>query len=133
MALPNKVEDAGFFSDLLPSKWTSAPVLFDMALLEGTSGVSSESAYAGDDWSGPEEKSVSMARWGVVKEELRNWTGGLPPGVEKRWVCPSGLRRAGNEGFVGDSSWLDGPIDTTYQLALTFGAHHLYTNASGLC
>ena len=47
------------------SKCAIAALVFDITPLAGGSGVASESAFAGDDCSGPEEKSVSIVLCGV--------------------------------------------------------------------
>ena len=69
--------------------------------------MSSESAFAGEDCSGPEERSASKGRCGVVKEGgLRNWTGGFFEGVE-------GVRGGlGTQSLLGESRELADPVKT---------------------
>lgn len=82
-----------FFSYLVFSKCVKAPLAFDSAPLAGGSGVASESAFAGDDCSGPEEKSVSIVFCGVrgcSKEGLRIGCGcGSFVGESKKLAEPS--------------------------------------------
>ena len=59
-----------------------APLLLDNTLRAGGSGVSSVSAFAGDDCSALEEKSSPVDLWGVVKGQLRKEKGGFVEGVE---------------------------------------------------
>lgn len=64
------------------------------------SGVSSVSAFVGDDCSAPEEKSTSVAFCGVVKGKFRKENGGFVEGVDgERKICDS-----------------DGPVDSTAPL-----------------
>ena len=92
-----------------------APLVFDSAPLAGGSGVASESAFAGDDCSGPEEMSVSIVLCGVR-------------GCSKNGLCIG----CGSETFVGESRKLAEPI---YILPLVDFLKHLlsgvmYTYAS---
>ena len=68
--------DNCFLSDLLPPdlNWTSEDRIFEALVREGISGVSSLSPMIpGESWfSGPDEKSVSICRCGVVNDGLRN-------------------------------------------------------------
>lgn len=59
-----------------------APLLLDNTLGADGSGVSSVSAFTGDDGSGPEEKSASIDFCGVVKGKLRKEKGGFVGGVD---------------------------------------------------
>ena len=59
------LSEGSFFSYLVFSKRVKAALVFDSAPFAGGSGVASESAFAGDDCSGPEEKSVSIVLCGV--------------------------------------------------------------------
>ena len=69
-------------------------------LLLGCSGVSSLSARGEDWYSGPEEKSVSIVRRGVVNAALRNEFKDFILGVEgAKEGATFGFCRAGSEGF----------------------------------
>lgn len=70
-----------------------AVLVFDNTPLAGGSGVASESAFAGDDCSGPEEKSASIARCGVR-------------GCSNNGLCIG----CGSETFVGESKKLAEPV-----------------------
>ena len=87
------LSEGSFFSYLVFSKCIKAPLVFDRAPLAGGSGVASESAFAGDDCSGPDEKSVSIVLWGV------------------RGCSKDGLRiGCGCGSFVGESKKLAEPL-----------------------
>ena len=76
--LVKSLSEGSFFSYLVFSKCVKAALVFDSAPLVGGSGVASESAFAGDDCSGPDEKSVSIVLCGVrgcSKDGLRNGCG----------------------------------------------------------
>ena len=82
-----------FFSYLVLSKCVKAALVFESTPLTGGSGVASESAFAGDDCSGPDEKSVSIVFCGV--------RGCSKDGL--RIVCGCGS-------FVGESKKLAEPL-----------------------
>lgn len=74
------------------------------------SGVSSLSAFSGDDISAPEEKSRSNLR-GVVKDDMPKTAFGEEGGCcdggwEKRKGCEFGSRRDGIDFLVGESKIL---------------------------
>ena len=74
------------------------------------SGVSSVSAFTGDDCSGPEEKSTSVAFCGVVKAKLRKEKGGFVEGVDGGGKnCDPDGPTDGTEVFVGESRKLAEP------------------------
>lgn len=103
-------------------KRTTNDAGFELKLREGGSGVSSLSPLPGDDWfSGPDEKSVSNGRCGVVNDGLRNWIGAFIDGVEgNRNVCEAGSRNTGTEGLDGDWSSLNGPEYCDQYVAFSF-------------
>ena len=82
-----------------------AVLVFDSTPLAGGSGVASESAFAGDDCSGPEEMSVSIVLCGVR-------------GCSKNGLCIV----CGSETLVGESKKLAEPI---HILALVDCHQHL--------
>lgn len=72
----------------------------------GGSGVSSLSAFSGEDmFSAPEEKSRSNLR-GVMKAGWLKTDLGVAGGCEKRKGCEFGSRREGNDFFSGESKVL---------------------------
>ena len=79
----------------------------------GGSGVSSLSAFSGEDmFSAPEEKSRSNLR-GVMKAgwlKMDLGVAGGAGGCEKRKGCEFGSRREGNDFFSGESKVLCGPV-----------------------
>ena len=86
------------------SECVIAVLVFDSTPLAGGSGVASESAFAGDDCSGPEEKSVSIVLCGVR-------------GCSKDGLCIG----CGSETFVGESKKLAEPAHISYD-QLTFSS-----------
>ncbi len=111
---PNRPKNGCVFSFVAsPLNWAIAVLGLAAALLEGWSGVSFPSALSGDEgFSGPEENISASNLRGVVNEGFRN--GGatfVEAGCEKRKVCEAGSRRAGTEGFEGESKMLCVPTE----------------------
>ena len=114
--LVKSLSEGSFFSYLVFSKCVKAALVFDSAPLTGGSGVASESAFAGDDCSGPDEKSVSIVLCGVR-------------GCSKDGLCIG----CGCGSFVGESKKLAEPlyisssVDTLKHLFL--GVMYTYASA----
>lgn len=89
----------------------------------GGSGVSSLSAFSGDDiFSAPDEKSTSNLR-GVMNADWPKRDFGVPGGScdrgwEKRKGCELGSRKAGICFFPGDSKTRWGPVRSKIKLAM---------------
>lgn len=79
-----------------------APLLLDNTLRADGSGVSSVSAFTGEDWSAPEEKSASICFCGVVNGKVRREKGGFVEGVDGGWkICDPDGPTDGIEVFGG--------------------------------
>ena len=98
-----------------------APLLLDNTLRAGGSGVSSVSAFTGDDCSAPEEQSVSTCFCGVVKGKLRKEKGGFVEGVDGGGKIndPDGPTDD-TEGFGGESRKLAGPGNCCASISFHF-------------
>lgn len=109
------------------------PLLLDNTLRAEGSGVSSVSAFTGDDCSGPEEKSSSIAFCGVVKGKLRKEKGGFVEGVDGGGkICDPDGPTDGTDFFGGESRKLAEPGNTARQFTCCFPvAKRSCTYASG--
>lgn len=89
-------------------------LLLDNTLPADGSGVSSVSAFTGEDCSAPEEKSASIGFWGVVNGKLRKEKGGFVEGVDGGGkTCDPEGPTDGTEVFGGESRKLAEPVTTS--------------------
>lgn len=87
-----------------------APLPLDNTPRADGSGVPSVSAFAGDDCSAPDEKSVSICFCGVMKGKLRKEKGGFVEGVDGGGkICDPDGPTDGTQFFGGESRKLAEP------------------------
>ncbi len=98
-----------------------APLPLDNTLRADGSGVSSVSAFTGDDFSAPEEKSVSIDFCGVVKGKLRKENGGFVEGVDGGGkICDPDGPTDGTRFFGGESRKLAEPGNYCVSMYICF-------------